>query len=284
MNPETVGLIAGSGRFPILFAQEAKRQGMRVVAIALSGVTDPALKEIADETHVFRLGQISAPLEAFKKAGVRRAVMVGKVQHVSLFGGVLPDLRAVKLLSGLKDKRTDTLLGALADEFAREGVELLPSTMLLAHLLAKPGCLTRREPTEAELADMDLGWRAAKALSGFDIGQTVAVQSGAVIAVEAMEGTDAAVLRAGELARSHGDEPGIVVVKVAKPRQDVRFDLPVLGIDSFGPLRRSGATAVAVEAGKTLIFDQEELLRKADEIGLAVVALEDGKLPERQSK
>ena len=280
---ETVGLIAGSGRFPILFAQEAKKQGLRVVAIALSGVTDPALREIADETHVFRLGQISAPLEAFKKAGVRRAVMVGKVQHVSLFGGVRPDLRALKLLSGLKDKRTDTLLGALADEFAKEGVALLPSTTLLSHLLAKPGCLTRREPTETELSDMDLGWRAAKALSGFDIVQTVVVQGGAVIAVEAMEGTDATVLRAGELARSHGDEPGIVVVKVAKPLQDVRFDLPVLGIDSFAPLRRAGATALAVEAGKTLIFDLEELLREADKAGLAVAALEDGKLPKRHS-
>jgi DUF1009 family protein len=270
---ETIGLIAGSGRFPFLFAAEARRQGLRVEAIALAGVTDPALASEVDALHTFKLGQLDAPLAAFKAAGVRRAVMAGKVQHASLFGGVLPDLRAVRLLARLRDKRTDTILAALADEFSKEGIELLPSTTFLSHLMPEPGCLSRRRPTKAEDSDIDLGWRAAKALAGFDIGQTVVVRHGAVIAVEAMEGTDAAVLRAGDLARSHGGDPGVVVVKVAKPKQDLRFDVPVLGLDTFGPLRKAGATALAFEAGKTLVFEKDLFVARADEMKLAVVAV-----------
>lgn len=272
---ETIGLIAGSGRFPFVFAAEARRQGLRVEAIALAGVTDPSLASEVDALHTYKLGQFDAPLQAFKAAGIRRAVMAGKVQHASLFGGVLPDLRAIKFLARLRDKRTDTILAALADEFSKEGIELLPSTTFLAHLLPGPGCLSRRKPSKAETADIDLGWRAAKALAGFDIGQTVVVRNGAVIAVEAMEGTDAAVLRAGELARSHGGDPGVVVVKVAKPRQDLRFDIPVLGLDTFAPLGKAGAAVLAFEARKTLIFDKDEFLRRADEMGLALVARED---------
>ncbi|MFH1724655.1 MAG: UDP-2,3-diacylglucosamine diphosphatase LpxI [Elusimicrobiota bacterium] len=270
-----IGLIAGSTRFPILFAQEAKRQGRRVVAIALKGVTDARLAETVDELHTFKLGQVSAPLKVLKAAGVKRVVMVGKVQHVSLFGGVLPDLRAARILAGLKDRRTDTILAAVADEFAKEGIELLSSATYLSHLVAPPGVLTRRKPTKAEAADIELGWRAAKALAGFDIGQSVVVKDRAVIAVEGMEGTDATVLRAAELARSHGKDPGLVLVKVAKPRQDFRFDLPVLGLDTLDILERAGVTAIAVEAGKTLIFDKPEFLERADGMKLAVTAIED---------
>lgn len=246
-----------------------------MLAIALSGVTDPALKDSVDEFHVFKLGQVSGPLKALKDAGVRKAVMAGKVQHASLFGGVLPDLRAVKILAGLKDKRTDTILSAIADEFSREGIELISSATWLSHLLARPGVLTRRAPDRAESLDIDLGWRAAKALAGFDIGQTVVVRAGAVIAVEAMEGTDATVLRASEVARSHGDSPTLVLVKVAKPRQDFRFDLPVLGLETLKVLERARVSALAVEADKTLIFDREDFLRRVDELGISVIARGD---------
>lgn len=269
---ETVGLIAGSGRFPLLFAREARKKGDKVVAIALSGVTDPALEADVDAFHSFKLGQVSGPLAALKGAGVRRAVMAGKVQHASLFGGVLPDLRAVKLLAGLKDRRTDTILSAVADEFAKEGIELLSSATYLSHLIAREGALSRRKPTAEEAADIEIGWRAAKAVAGFDIGQSVVVKGKAVIAVEAMEGTDAAVLRAAEIARSHGDDPSLVLVKVAKPKQDFRFDLPVVGLDTLPVLRKAKVSALALEADKTMIFDREQFVREADAMGLAVEA------------
>ena len=272
MPTETIGLIAGSGRFPLLFAQEAKRQGHRVVAIALSGVTEDSLSEIADEVHTFKLGKVSAPLRALKKAGVRRAVMAGKVQHNSLFGGIMPDLRAIKILAGLRDRRTDTILRALADEFAKEGIELISSATHLSHLMPEPGVLTRRAPSKSESADIELGWRAAKAIAGFDIGQSVAVRDRAVVAVEAMEGTDALLLRAAQIVRSHGRKPGLVLVKVAKPQQDFRFDLPVLGPDSLRAFREAGITAAAIEAGKTILLDKDEFLRGADDMKLAVLA------------
>ncbi|MFC1679619.1 LpxI family protein [Elusimicrobiota bacterium] len=275
-SSEVIGLIAGSGRFPILFAEEAKRLGRRVVAITLKGVTDARVADIVDEAHAFKLGQVSAPLKVLKKAGVKRVVMAGKVQHKSLFGGVLPDLRAVKLLAGLKDRRTDTILAAIADEFAREGIELISSATHLSHLLSEPGVLSKRKPSKIESADIEFGWRAAKALAGFDIGQSVVVRGRAVVAVEAMEGTDATVLRAAELARGEGTgKTGLVLVKVAKPRQDFRFDLPVLGLDTLDTLERAGASALAFEARRTLIFDKDAFLERADRLGLAVVAVEE---------
>ncbi|MEE8424962.1 MAG: UDP-2,3-diacylglucosamine diphosphatase LpxI [Elusimicrobiota bacterium] len=275
---ECIGLIAGSGRFPLLFAQEAKRQGARVVAIGLKGVTDGSLSEFADEVHTFRLGQVSGPLKTLKKAGVRRVVMAGKVRHVSLFGGILPDLRAAKILAKLKDGRTDTILKAVADEFLSEGLELISSSTYLSHMMPGPGVLTRRKPTKSETADIRIGWRAAKTVSGQDIGQSVAVRDKAVIAVEAMEGTDAMLKRAGELSRSFGREPGIVLVKVAKPGQDFRFDLPVLGLDSLKAFEEARVTAVALEAGKTMLFDREDFIRKADELKMAIIAHEDGEV------
>ncbi|MDE2292568.1 MAG: UDP-2,3-diacylglucosamine diphosphatase LpxI [Elusimicrobia bacterium] len=269
-----VGLIAGSGRFPVLFAEEARRQGSRVYAVALKGVTDlPALEKAADEVRLFALGQVSAPLDFLKKAGVKRVVMAGKVQHVSLFGGIVPDLRAVKLLATLKDRRTDTILSAIADEFAKEGLEVLSSATFLQHLIPEPGALTKRKPSDAMRADAALGWKAAKALAGMDLGQSVVVQGKAVVAVEAMEGTDACVRRASELVRSNGQTPALVVVKVAKPRQDFRFDLPVVGLDTLTTLKEAGAVGLALEAGRTLVFDRDAFVRGADAQGLAVWAV-----------
>ncbi|MBI4387402.1 MAG: UDP-2,3-diacylglucosamine diphosphatase LpxI [Elusimicrobia bacterium] len=270
-----IGLIAGSGRFPILFAEEAKRSGADVVALGIRGVTDPALDRIVSRIAYFKLGQIEKPLRFLKEFGITQAVMAGKVAHASLFGGVLPDLRAVKLLARLKDKRTDTILQAVAQEFAKEGIELLPSSTYLSHCLARSGVLTTRAPSPAESADIALGWKAAKALAGLDIGQSVVIQGGAIIAVEAMEGTDSAIARAAELARLHGREPALTVVKVAKPRQDVRFDLPVVGLETLKTLERCGVSALALEAGKTLIFDMEDFLRGAQKLKVAVTGIED---------
>jgi UDP-2,3-diacylglucosamine hydrolase len=247
--------------------------GVEVVALGLEGVTDKSLEGLAGKVTYYKLGQIDGPIKAFKAAGVTKAVMAGKVQHASLFGGVMPDFRAVKLLARLSDKRTDTILKAVADEFAKDGIELLSSDTYLSHLMASEGAMTARKPNGEERSDIDLGWRAAKAVAGFDIGQTVVVKNGAVIAVEAMEGTDAAVLRAAEIAKSKGETPTLTVVKVAKPNQDLRFDIPVIGIDSLAVFARARVTALALEAGKTMIFDKDEFLKQADAQKLAVVGL-----------
>ncbi|MBI3566019.1 MAG: UDP-2,3-diacylglucosamine diphosphatase LpxI [Elusimicrobia bacterium] len=251
-------------------AEEARRRGVPVVALGIPGVTDEALARLVDTLTWFKLGQIDAPIKALKEKGVRKVVMAGKVQHVSLFGGVMPDWRAAKVLLGLKDKRTDTVLRAVVDEFAKDGLEFVSSALYLEHLLAPNGGLTKRALSKDQLADAALGWRAAKAVAGFDIGQTVVAQGGAVVAVEGMEGTDACVKRAAELARANGREPALVVVKVAKPRQDFRFDLPVVGLDSLKIFRDSGVKALALEAGATLVFDRDRFAADADAAGLAV--------------
>ncbi len=272
MSTEPLGLIAGSGRFPFLVAEEAQRRGVPVVALGIPGVTDPALEAAAGGLTWFKLGQIDAPIKALKDAGARRVVMAGKVQHVSLFGGVMPDWRAAKLLLALKDKRADTILKAVVDEFAKDGLEFISSASYLEHLLAPAGPLTRRAFTVEERADALIGWRAAKAVAGFDIGQTVVVSGAAIVAVEGMEGTDACVARAAALARSHGRKPLLVVVKVAKPKQDFRFDLPVVGRDTIAAFKAAGVTAVALEAKSTLVFDRELFVKEADAAGIAIAA------------
>ncbi len=245
---------------------------VEVVALGIKGVTDKSLETIVGKVEYFKLGQLDKPIRAFKEAGVTQVVMAGKVQHASLFGGILPDLRAVKLLAGLSDKRTDTILRAVAEEFAKDGIEFLSSATFLSHLMAAEGILTRRKPKAAETADIRLGWEAAKAVAGFDIGQSVVVKDGAIIAVEGMEGTDATILRASALARSHGGDPALTVVKVAKPRQDLRFDIPVLGEQSLEVFQKAHVSALALQAESTLIFDKEAFLKRADELGMTIAA------------
>jgi len=251
-------------------AEEARRRGVPVVALGIPGVTDEALARLVDTLTWFKLGQIDAPIKALKDKGVKKVVMAGKVQHVSVFGGVLPDWRAAKVLMGLKDKRTDTILRAVADEFQKDGLEFVSSALYLEHLLAPNGPLTKKSFSAAQLADAALGWKAAKAVAGFDIGQTVVAQGGAIVAVEGMEGTDACVARAAELARTQGREPALVVIKVAKPRQDFRFDLPVVGLETLKNFKNAGVKALAFEAGATLIFDRAQFAADADAAGLAV--------------
>jgi len=268
---EKLGLLAGSGRFPILIAEEARRVGVELVALGMQGMTDPALEQAAGKVHYFKLGQLGKAIETFKSHGVTKAVMAGKVQHVSVFGGILPDLRAAKVLARLPDKRTDTILKAVADEFAKDGIELQSSVGYLGHLLVGEGVQGARKPDAAELADMRLGWKAAKALAGFDVGQTVVCSNSAVVALEGMEGTDACIRRAKDLAASQRKKYPLTVVKVAKPKQDLRFDIPVLGLDSLSVFKECGVTALALEAGSTLIFDKPEFLKAADIQKLAIV-------------
>lgn len=249
-----------------------------VVAIGIEGVTSPELNHEVEKIRCFKLGQLTKPISFLREAGVTQAVMVGKVQHNSLFGGILPDGRALKLLARLKDRRTDSILGEIANEFSREGIQLLSSATFLAHLIPGPGILTRRKPTSAEQEDIRLGWKAAKTLSGLDIGQTVVVKEGAVVAVEGMEGTDACILRASEIVRQNGHPASLVVVKVAKPKQDFRFDLPVIGMDTLETIRRAGVRVLALEAGKSIILDREHFVGQVDHLDTTVLAMEEEKI------
>jgi UDP-2,3-diacylglucosamine hydrolase len=260
-----LGLIAGNGQFPLLLASQAKAQGRSVVAVAIKEETDPALEKAVDSCTWLNLGQIKKTIEVLHAAGVEEAVMAGQVKHVSIFDLRHLDMTAVKILATAPDKKTDTLLGAIADEFAKSGITFLPSTSYLKDLLAPEGCLTAKRPTAEQKKDISFGLKTAKAVGGLDLGQTVCVKDLAVLAVEAIEGTDACVRRAGQF------QKGFTVAKTAKPRQDVRFDVPVVGIRTLEALKESGAAVLAVEAGKTLFFDKAAFLKGADEAGLVVV-------------
>ena len=269
-----IGLIAGWGRFPALIAQEARRRGVRVVALGIEGITDPTLASEVDDLHIFKLGQLERAIQTFKEAGVSRAVMAGRVQHVNIFGGFVPDWRAVKVLARLQDRRADTILREVAAEFAKDGIELQNSAAYLSDHIPGAGTLTQRKPSPADKEDIELGWRVAKAVAAQDVGQTVVVRRGAVLAVEAMEGTDDCIRRAGAIARAGGLDPDLVVVKVAKPQQDLRFDLPVFGLDSLTTFQEAGVRTLAVEAGRTLLLDQGRFLEEADRLGVAVCAVQ----------
>jgi DUF1009 family protein len=259
---EPLGLIAGNGQFPILLAREARRQGRSIVAVAIKEETDPALEKIADATHWLNLGQIKKTIEILRDAGVKEAVMAGQVKHVSIFDLRHLDLTAVKIMASLPDKRTDTILRAVAGEFIKSGITFLPSTVYLQDCLAPEGFLTSRRPTSEQKKDIEFGLKVAKALGGLDLGQTVCVKDRAVLAVEAIEGTDECIRRAGRYAE------GFVVAKTAKPDQDVRFDVPVIGIQTLTALKESKGAGLAVEAGKTLLFDKDEFLKGAEAAGL----------------
>lgn len=266
-----IGLIAGNGTFPGLVLRAARRLGHDVTVVAIQGEATKDLDGLARElggTTVtwIALGQLGKCISTFTDAGVGRAVMAGQVKHVKLFGGVLPDLTLLSVLRRLTSKNTDALIAAVAGVLEEHGITLLDSTALLAELLAPSGELTKRAPNEAMLADFDVGYRAADALAGVDVGQMVVVKDRAVVAVEAMEGTDAVIARAGALAGR-----GTRVVKVAKPGQDMRFDVPVVGVATVRAMQVAGADALSVDAGKTLFIDGEAVLSAANEAGIVVV-------------
>jgi DUF1009 family protein len=264
-GPSPLGLIAGNGRFPFLVAAAGRRAGRRVVAVAIKEETDPALAGEVDEIHWVSLGQLGRCIDALKGGGVREAVMAGQVKHKQIFAGIVPDLKMMALLARLALKNTDSLIGAVADTLGREGIALLSSTALLQDQLAATGAMTRRRPSGDELKDVEYGREVARALAGFDVGQTVVVKDRAAVAVEAMEGTDEAIRRAGRIAG-----PGCTVVKVAKPRQDVRFDVPVVGPGTVAAMSEAQARVLAVQAGATLLLDRADLLAAAERADLAV--------------
>jgi len=279
-----LGLIAGNGRFPFLLLDAARAHGTEVVVAAIKEETDPEINERAAadagvSVHWLSLGELSRLIETFHKQGVSRAVMAGQVKHKQIFSNIRPDWRLAKLLLSLRTKNTDMLLGAVAKVLGDEGIELISSTNYLEPLLAKAGVLTARAPSANEQRDIAYGREVARAIARYDIGQTVVVASQACIAIEAMEGTDAAIERAGALMQTLEDdastlERSLTVVKVAKPNQDLRFDVPVIGPKTVETMRQARATCLALEAGKTLIFDLDKVLNRAGEYGIAIVAVE----------
>ena len=282
-----LGLIAGNGRFPFLLLDAARAQGFAVTVAAIREETDPEInhRAAADEkitVHWLSLGELSRLIEVFHKEDVKSAVMAGQVKHKQIFSSIRPDWRLAKLLLNLRTRNTDMLLGAVAKVLADEGIDLISSTQFLEPLLAEEGPLTEavggRAPTEDERKNIEYGLGVARALAGFDIGQTVVVAAQACVAVEAMEGTDATIERAGALMKTMEDEAStlerrLTVVKVAKPNQDMRFDVPVIGMKTIETMVRAGASCLSVEAGRTLLFDREALLKCAAEAGIAVVAV-----------
>jgi DUF1009 family protein len=286
---EKLGLIAGNGRFPFLLLDAARAHGLQVVVAAIKEEADAEMdvRAAADpdvRVHWLSLGELSRLIETFKAEGVVRAVMAGQVKHKQIFSSIRPDWRLAKLLLNLRTRSTDVLLGAVAKVLGDEGIELISSTAYLEPLLAKPGVLTSRAPDEEELKDIVYGRTVARGIAGYDLGQTVVIAAQACVAVEAMEGTDATITRAGALFRTidTGDSSevqqaptlrrSLTVVKVAKPNQDMRFDVPVVGVATIETMQAAGATCLSVEAGRTLMFDPAAILAKADAAGIAIVA------------
>ena len=265
-----IGLIAGNGRFPFLALQGARSLGHDVTVVAVKEEAFPELEGAARaagaDLHWVSLGHLGKCIKILKEAGIRQALMAGQVKHAKIFSGIIPDLTLLSVLTKLKARNTDALISAVADVLRGEGIELLHSTAFLDPLLARSGVLGRRQPSPDEQEDFAFGYRMADAVAALDIGQTIVVRDKAVVAVEAMEGTDVVVRRAGEIAG-----PGTRVIKVAKPNQDMRFDVPVVGVATIEAMKAAGATAITVDAGKTLIVDGDRFLQAADAAGIAVV-------------
>jgi UDP-2,3-diacylglucosamine hydrolase len=288
MSSDKLGLIAGNGRFPFLLLDAARAHGLEVIVAAIKEETDPEMNDRAAadsgvRVHWLSLGELSKLIETFHKEDVTRVVMAGQVKHKQIFSSIRPDWRLAKLLLSLSTKNTDMLLGAVAKVLGDEGIELISSTAYLEPLLAEAGVLTDRAPSAQEQTDIAYGREVANAIAGYDIGQTVVVASQACVAVEAMEGTDAAIERAGAIMKTmaaEGDastlDRSLTVVKVAKPKQDMRFDVPVIGLKTIEAMEQAQATCLSIEAGRTLIFDRDTVLLRAKKAGIAIVATERG--------
>lgn len=262
------GLIAGNGEFPFLTVNGAKKAGENLAVVAIKEETDKRIEEIADKVLWVGIGQLGKMISFFKKEGVSKVMMCGQVKHVQIFSGVLPDLRMLKMLFSLKQRNTDSLIGAVADELAKDGIELIDSTFFIQDNLAKEGVLTRRKPNENEIDNIEYGLKIAGEIARLDLGQTIVVRGKACVAIEAMEGTDATIKRAGELAKGK-----LTVVKVAKPDQDMRFDVPVVGVPTIENMIKAGATCLSITPNKTLIFNKEEMIKLANENKICVVSV-----------
>jgi DUF1009 family protein len=275
---DKLGLIAGNGKFPFLVLEAARAQGYEVVVAAIREETFPEIEsKDAASVHWLSLGELSKLIDTFKAAGVTRAVMAGQVKHKQIFSAIKPDWRLAKVLLSLGTRNTNSLLGAVAKVLAEEGIMLENSTALLEPLLAKSGVLTKRAPTEQEFKNIDYGRAVARRLAEYDIGQTVVIAESACVAVEAMEGTDATIERAGVLMRSVEGEAStlnraLTVVKIAKPAQDMRFDVPVVGMATIEAMKRAGASCLAIDAGRCLLLDGEATGQAADGAGISILA------------
>jgi len=265
---EVLGLIAGGGVFPLMVADAAKDKGLRVVAVAHEGETDPLLVEKVDEMAWIKLGQLGHLIKVFKKAGVTKTVMAGTINKKKMFENVRPDLRGLTLISKLAIFHDDDILRAVAGELQREGIHIVSSAEHLPELLARRGNLTRKKPNQSEREDVEFGWKIAKELGRLDIGQCVVVRKKTVLAMEAIEGTNETILRGGKLAKEKA-----VVVKVSKPNQDLRFDVPAVGLDTIQVMAQVNASVLAIEAGKTLIFDKLAMISYADQLSIVIVSL-----------
>jgi DUF1009 family protein len=264
--PDRLGLIAGEGRFPFLVLEEARRLGVPVTLLLIEGEADPSLAPVDGAAfHWVGLGELSRSVQILREAGVKEAILAGRVKHVRAFDILRPDRLSLKVLSRLRSRSTEAMLLAVADVLGEEGIELLDSTLLLRHHLATEGPMTRRKPSKEELESLRFGLEMARGLASLDIGQTVVVKRMAVVAAEAMEGTDRAIRRAGEIA-----EGPFVVVKVARPRQDMRFDVPVVGPKTIESMAAVGATVLGLETGRVLLLERDELLRRAEDLAIGV--------------
>lgn len=263
-----LGLIAGNGKFPVLFAHKAKKQGFQVITAGVQGDTSFMMRFVSDQYRCFHVGDLRKLFEYFKSGGVAQVIMAGQVNPDNLFDPkVKPDEEFQKILTALKDRKADTIFTALADKLKEYKMELMDSTFLLQDLLAAKGTLTRRAPTLSELADIEFGREIAKAMGGIDVGQTVVVKEKAIVAIEAMEGTDRTIVRGGEIAQQDA-----VVVKMSKPNQDFRFDVPVIGPRTLQHMIQSRCACLAIEAGKTLIIDKDKTLQLANKAGICIVS------------
>lgn len=265
-----LGLIAGGGKFPHLVADSARKNGFRVVAVAHRGETEPSLSDLVDEINWIKLGQFGQLIGTLKKWGVKRALMAGTITKKKMFE-IRPDLKGLALMSRLAMFHDDGILRAVTEEMAKEGIEIIAATSYIPELVAPQGCLTKRKPNRNEEADIAFGWRIAKRLGDLDIGQSVVVRKKTVLALEAIEGTDETIRRGGKLARE-----GAVVVKVSKPNQDLRFDMPTVGLKTVDVMAQVKAVVLAVESEKTLLIDRAEMIAYANRAGIVIVCYEDG--------
>ena len=263
------GLIAGNGKFPFMVLEGARQAGVQMAVAAIREETDPAIESLADSVRWVGIGQLGRMIRFFKDEGVEKAIMAGQVKHVQIFSRAVPDARMLKVLLKLPRRNTHSLIGAIATELQSEGIELVDSTYFLQDYLPKAGVLTRRQPDKHEQEDIQYGLEIAREIQGLDLGQTIVVRGKACVAIEAMEGTDETIQRAGHLVKRR-----LTVVKLAKPNQDMRFDVPVVGVASLTTMAKAGATCLCITAGKTLMFDRDEMIRFANEKKIVIVAVD----------
>ena len=263
------GLIAGNGKFPFMVLEGARQAGVQMAVAAIREETDPSIESLGDSVRWVGIGQLGRMIRFFKDEGVEKAIMAGQVKHVQIFSRAVPDARMLKVLLKLPRRNTDSLIGAIATELQSEGIELVDSTYFLQDYLPKPGVLTRRQPDKHEQEDIQYGLEIAREIQGLDLGQTIVVRGKACVAIEAMEGTDETIQRAGHLVKRR-----LTVVKLAKPNQDMRFDVPVVGVPTLTTMAKAGAMCLCITAGKTLMFDRDEMIRFANEKKIVIVAID----------